>query len=235
MSTDRLKTLATVTLPDYSQCDVVLLHPAFAGAVAALHNKTIAALSTDEKAWMLNKTRHYFAAHMRRAAGNAIIGLIRDNEIIAQSMILHPTTAKPATGMVDMAPIAPPQQFSIMQAVSVKPGFRGAGLMALMIDQWIIHAQTHKRTDLLAEIHVHNAASWVNFISAGLNLVSIGTDPSDGVLVYNAHEKTAAIPAKRLTTEFNRYAGFPQKQCAPDDLLTQSALMADGYAITGRE
>ena len=104
-----------------------------------------------------------------------------------------------------------------------------------MIRHWIDHAAAHGRTDLLAEIHVANAASWANFLRAGLNLVGIGCDPSDGVLVYNAHEKTARARAKSLTPEFNRYAGLPRAACAPGDLETQRALMAAGYAVTGRD
>jgi ribosomal protein S18 acetylase RimI-like enzyme len=235
IDTKNLPLLESGTLPGGAPFDAVLLAPFHAAACAALHGTTIGGLAGDEKAYMLGKSSAYFSAHLRRPAGNAVIGVVSRARLVAQAMVLHPTSALPATGMVDMPPVAPPGKVSVMQAVSVHPRFRGHGLMDMMIRHWIDHAAAHGRTDLLAEIHVANAASWANFLRAGLNLVGIGRDPSDGVLVYNAHEKTALARAKSLTPEFNRYAGLPRATCAPGDLETQRALMAAGYAVTGRD
>lgn len=233
-NTHKLTPLQTGTLPCGTGYRLVCLSAVHAAACAGLHAATIEGLAPDEKSYMLGKDRHYFAAHLHRPHGNTVIGVVSRNRLIAQAMIVHPDIHRPATGMVDMPPVNDPHSVSIMQAVSVHPRFRGKNLMEIMAREWVNHAAAHGRTDLLAEIHVDNRASWSTFLRAGLNLVSIGHDPSDGTIVYNAHEKTAAARAKSLTPTFNRYAGLPQAHCAPVDIDGQSRLMADGYAITGQ-
>lgn len=230
MTADRTKTLALLTLPGGKTCRVVTLTAAHAAAVAALHGGTIQNLDGAEKSFMLDKSAAHFAAHFAQGAGNTVIGILRQRTLVAQALIRHPTAAYPATGMVDMAAPAPLEKLSIMQAVSVAPAFRGLGLMDAMVKHWVSHAAAHGRTDLLAEIHVGNSASWSCFLRAGLALVGIGYDPDDGVAVYNAHGRTADIRAgKPLCDRFNAHA------CAPGDLTAQSALMKQGYAITGRD
>lgn len=235
MNTQKLLVLGAHALPDHSTVEIVLLRPRHAFAIASLHHHTIEGLGAAEKAYMLDKSTLYFTTHMNKGPGNDVMGLVHHGKLVAQCLILHPDDAHPATGMVDMAPAAAPQALSIMQAVSVKPEYRGLGLMDTMIRHWIAHADSHGRSDLLVEIHVENVASWRNFLQAGLNLVSIGSDPSDGVQVYNAHEKTALAQAKALSPAFNHYAGRPQATCAIDDLPAQKALMRQGYAVTAHD
>ena len=230
MNTDKLKTLAILQSPGDASCRVVRLTAAYTTAIAALHGGTIENLDAAEKAFMLGKSANQFTAHFMRGAGNTVIGVMRRRELIAQALIRHPTAAYTATGMVDMTLPAAPEKLSIMQAVSVAPAWRGLGLMDAMVQQWIHHAAAHQRTDLLAEIHVANSASWSCFLRAGLAIVSIGRDPDDGVAVYNAHGRVAdIIGSNTLRGRFNTQA------CAPADLAAQSALMKQGYAITGRD
>lgn len=230
MNTTKTRTLALLDLPVNKTCRVVTLSAAHAHAIAALHSGTIQNLDDAEKSFMLDKNASYFAAHFAHGAGNTVIAVLRQRELIAQALIRHPTAAYPGTGMVDMASPAPLDKLSIMQAVSVAPAFRGLGLMDVMVKHWINHAAAHGRTDLLAEIHVDNSASWSCFLRAGLALVSIGYDPDDGVPVYNAHGRTADIlSGHNLQGQFNSCAH------AQGDLLTQARLMKQGYAITGRD
>lgn len=230
MNTTTTRTLALLPLPGDKTCRVVTLTAAHAAAIAALHSGTIQKLKDAEKSFMLDKNTSYFAAHFAQGAGNTVIAVLRQRQLIAQALIRHPTAAYPATGMVDMAAPAPLEKLSIMQAVSVSPAFRGLGLMDAMVKHWVHHAAAHGRTDLLAEIHVDNSASWSCFLRAGLALVGIGYDPDDGVAVYNAHGRTADIlSGNTLRGPFNHHA------CAQNDLLTQSKLMKQGYAVTARD
>ena len=230
MNTDRPKTLAILKSPGHADYRVVRLTATHSTAIAALHGGTIENLDAAEKAFMLGKSVNEFTAHFMRGAGNTVIGVMRRRELIAQAMIRHPTAAYTATGMVDMTLPAAPEKLSIMQAVSVAPAWRGLGLMDAMVQQWIHHAADHGRTDLLAEIHVANSASWSCFLRAGLAIVSIGRDPDDGVAVYNAHGRVTDIKGGHtLRGHFNTQA------CPPDDLATQSVLMKQGYAITSRD
>lgn len=93
-------------LPNNAPYNVVRLSPSHAAACAALHAATIDDLAADEKSYMLAKDQDYFRNHLRRGAGNTVIGVVSNNRLIAQVMIVHPTAARPDTGMVDMAPVA---------------------------------------------------------------------------------------------------------------------------------
>lgn len=214
---------------------LTFLDPDSAPLMAALHAAIIDQLHGDEKSFILPKDETYFRQHLNKGGGNAVIGIFDGPNLIAQAMIVQPNAQYPQTGMVDMAPVAPPQSVSILQAVSVLPAYRQHGLMGKMIDAWQAHAQEQGRAILLAEIDVHNAASWIGFLKAGLNLVSIGRDPADGTLVYNACEKTGDALRKKLTPEFNRHAGAPTRLCAFDNLEKQERLMKRGYAAIGRD
>jgi len=114
------------------------------------------------------------------------------------------------------------------QAVSVHPSFRGMGIMNRLVGHWIDHAQNLGREHLLAEIEIHNQASWGTFVTNGLKLVGIGRDPSDGAFVYNAHELTSRAVAKRLTPAFNSAAC---QIVSAKAFITQEQLFDDGYAI----
>lgn len=235
MDNNHLPPAGSITMHDGSHAQIVTLKPPHAFMIASLHHKIIAGLDDGEKAYMLEKSAHHFAQHIRKGDGNVILGVMHHGKLAAQALILHPTAKHPATGMVDMAPVAAPENLSILQAVSVKPEYRGQGLMDALLIHWTHHAAAHGRTDMLAEIHVKNVASWHNLMQAGLNLVSIGQDPTDAVLVYNSHEKTAAAKMKALSPTFNHYAGKTQTICALDDLQKQKTLMQQGYAATAHD
>lgn len=135
MNTNRLKTLEILPSPGGAQCRVVRLTPAYTTAIAALHGGTIENLDAAEKAFMLGKSANEFTAHFMRGAGNTVIGIMRQRQLVAQALIRHPTAAYTATGMVDMTLPAAPEKLSIMQAVSVAPAWRGLGLMDAMVRQ----------------------------------------------------------------------------------------------------
>lgn len=234
ISIDGLPVLEAGFLKNGMPYEIVLLTPAHAAVCADLHAATIAGLAENEKAYMLPKSPEYFAEHLRKDEGNAVIAAVSGGELIGQAIIRHPTADHPETGMVDMTLPAPPEEISLLQAVSVAPAARGAGLMDRLIHQWVIHADSWDRGHLIAEIHVDNAPSWANFLRAGLNIVGIGHDPSDGTVVYNAYERTERALVKSLTAEFNRYAACPAEECAARDRERQEELMTQGYIIAGR-
>jgi hypothetical protein len=197
--------------------------------------ETLSPIDTDtlpvfSQGIVLRKSESYFAAHFNMGDGNAFLGVISEGRLVAQAMILHPTAAEPETGMVDMAPVGPPQAVSVLQAVAVLPECRGAGLMNRLVAQWLEHAAAYGRDHVLAEIEVRNTASWAAFLTAGLNLQSIGRDPADGTLVYNAHEHVATARTKKLTNVFNDAATIA---CPASDIARQQELMKDGYVAAG--
>ena len=248
-----LSLLGAGILNDGALYGAVLLNQEHVDAVAALHAQTIAGLGPDEKTFMLPKSRDYFAAHLQKGAGNAILGIVSEGKLVAQAVIRHPTAADPADGMVDMHLIyrpppgrsllrkafdwlehrAGPEDETVMQAVSVAPGYRGRQLINVMIGHWLEHAKAHGRTQAFAEVDVRNIASWSGFIKGGLNLESMGRDPADGTPVYNVYAPVRTALKNRLTPVFNEKSWLPdhikRRQCSSGNLEEQEKLFRDGY------
>lgn len=197
-------------------------------AIYGLHEHVVETLTSDEKAYMLPKSRDYFHDHFEKASGNTFLGLDMNGYLVAMSMVNHPVPTAPDTGMVDMPSAPPALQTSLLQAVCVHETFRGNGMMTHMVGEWIKHAYDHDREHIVAEIDVHNIASWYSFMKQGLDIVSIGVDSSDGTVVYNMHGKTDALAKGDLRASFNHHATTPTH-----DITAQKKLFAAGYRATG--
>lgn len=197
-------------------------------AIFGLHQHVVETLGSNEKAYMLPKSRNYFHDHFEKASGNTFLGLDMNGYLVAMAMINHPVPAAPETGMVDMPNEPPALQTSLLQAVCVHETFRGNGMMAHMVGEWIKHAHSHGRDHVVAEIDIHNVASWYSFMKQGLDIVSIGVDASDGTVVYNMHGKTSALTQGDLRAAFNHHADAPV-----DNITVQKELLAAGYRATG--
>ena len=139
----------------------------------------------------------------------------------------------PDTGMVDMKLPDQPEQLSILQAVSIHHDFRGYGLMNKLVSSWVRESLNDNRKYLLAEIETGNIASWKSFLTGGLNIVSMGRDPSDGTVVYNACEKSAIAAKRQLTPEFNRASKMPEIACPLEKISEQKNLFQKGYQAVG--
>lgn len=199
--------------------------------ILALQSKVIDDLKPEEKSFVLSKDKDFFEKHFDD--GNDMLGIIVDGKLIAQSILLYPSDENPKTGMVDMDAVANPNETSVMQGVLVDADYRGNHLMDMMIGHWMDHATSKGRTHLLSEIETHNIASWASFMKGGMNLHSIGTDPDDGAILYNAHIKQEDMPAKKesIAGLFNIAAKKKNslKSCQMDDINAQKKLFKKGY------
>ncbi len=217
------------TLKNGKPYALVLLKPASVHAAIALHQATIDAFPPEEKSFMLAKSDRYFSGHVNKADGNAILGIVCDSQLIAQAVITHPAKDWRDTGMVDMKPVAPAHQTSVLQAVCVDRAYRGQMLMQHLIGQWLLHAAQYGRTHLLAEIDVRNAGSWDNFLKGGLNIHSIGIDPADSTLLYNAYATVTEAAQKKILPLFNSAARPSLFACGVADIEQQQTLFKNGY------
>ncbi len=233
ISIEGLTVLETGTLKDGRVWHAVLLEPAHVKHIAARHADAIAALGPNEKTFMLPKTEEYFKKHLAKGDGNTNIAIISGGHIVAQGVVRHPTAADPADGMVDMKLPRIKQNESLMQALSVSPAFQHQGLANIIIGHWIEHAEKHGRTTLMAEIDVKNPPSWNSFLKGGLNLISMGIDPSDGTLVYNAHATVEQAKLKRLTPAFNDVAYGFLYACRLENIEMQQELFQEGRIAIG--
>ena len=194
--------------------------------ILALQEAVIAVLPEQEQNFVLKKDRAFFENHF--AVGNAVIGILHEGQLIAQSVIVNPTAAHPKTGMTDMALKAKPKKITVLQGVIVHPDYRGNSLISVMIDTWLETARKEKRPHALAEVSLENHHSWSAFLKGGLNIHSIGTDPADGSVLYNVHAVVGAGARQRLKDAFVKKAGR-NVICAAEDVEMQKYLLAKGY------
>ncbi len=197
-----------------------------------LHLESIATLKDEEKAFLLQKPKSFFESHFSKAKGNTVLGIVCNDNLIGQSIILNPNAAHPDIGMTDMTPIGAPETITVLQGVSVLPQYRNNKLMHQMVHAWLNHGLSEGKEHALAEVEVHNIGSWSAFLNEGLQITSIGVDPDDGALLYNMHETLPEILKKRLSNSFNK-AAENSTTCPIDDFKTQQDLLANGHVISG--
>lgn len=220
------------TMRDGSAYNVIQLDRTHLSDIIALHNKAIQMLSAEEKAFMLPKPASFFVDHFNRNHGNTVLGVLHNGKLVGESIVLNPSIEHPKTGMVDMAPVGAPDSITLIQGVTVLPSYRNNGLMHGMVKAWLNYGVKADKGHALAEVDVNNIASWATFLDHGMEIPSIGVDPSDGTVVYNVHETIPNIEKKRLTQAFNAVAPGC-KTCPIHDIETQKFMLDQGYVISG--
>lgn len=173
--------------------------------ILALQALVLSGLTEAEKCFILPKSRAFFEKHL--AAGNPVLGIVSEGQLIAQSIVVNPTKERPSTGMVDMRLKAKPEKVTLIQGIIVHPGYRGNALMSVMVDEWLEIAKKQGRTHAIAEVATDNEYSLAVFLKEGLTIHSTGTDPADGTKVFNIHAKVKPLIRKRLSASFNSKSG----------------------------
>lgn len=203
---------------------LVLLTPAQIPQILALEDIAFAALTSEERAFLLKKDRAFFEDHF--ANGNTMLGIVHDGHLIAQSAIVNPTAVHPKTGMVDMPALAgvAPDTVTVQQNVIVDPAYRGNHLMGVMVEEWISESRKAGRTELVSEVAAANPFSWNVYLQNGLHIESVGVDASDGTVVYNMH---GHLPT--LGKAFNAASRKTSVTCVQTDTAQQKKLIAQGY------
>jgi ribosomal protein S18 acetylase RimI-like enzyme len=196
-------------------------------AILALQDIIFDSLSEQEQSFLLRKNEEFFEKHF--AAGNIVLGVVHNGQLVAQSVVVNPTAQNPKTGMVDMVLDAQPWQVTIIQGVVVHPAYQGNRLMSEMVDAWLAIAEKQGRTHAIAEVAVGNYYSWSIFMKEGLHIHSMGVDPADGTELYNIHAKVAPLVKKRLQPDFNKAGAKNSIKCSHADIEAQKKLLSSGY------
>lgn len=216
----------SATLKDGTPYYLGYFQPAAAPLCHEFHQSAVKA-QADGQAFILDKPLGFFQRHLQGVNnGSAILGAFHpdDGRIMGQAVIAAPCNSYPSAGMTDMdhPALDSPKSLSVLQAVSVSPDYRGHGIMHRLTSIWKAHAMHMARPVLLAEIAAGNPASWGTFLDAGLSIVSMGQDPDDGTMLYNAHQNLADINGRKG-------ANIPVSW---DDHAAQTELFDEGYTAT---
>ncbi|MDE2336820.1 MAG: GNAT family N-acetyltransferase [Alphaproteobacteria bacterium] len=227
IDTKQIKILHTGRLKkNGATCHLAALDAGHIGQILALEDAAFKVLGADERHYLLRKDAAFFARHF--AAGGTVLGIVAVSadgsaQLVAQSIVINPTAARPETGMTDMAVAVAPEKLTVLEGVIVDPAWRGNGLMDAMVMHWLAQAGKNGRTHALAEVAVENAYSWSVFLKEGLHIESLGVDPADQSVLYNMH---GHIPD--LKAAFNESA--KKKSAVPAaDLARQKELLAQGW------
>ncbi|MBI3440284.1 MAG: GNAT family N-acetyltransferase [Proteobacteria bacterium] len=212
------------TAGEYS---LVLLAASHIDSILALQEVVFATLSDQSQAFLLRKDKDFFEQHFAR--DSLVLGIIHDGQLVAQSVVVHPTTAHPKTGMVDMALDVPVENITVIQGVIVHPDYQGNRLMTALVDTWLELAEKQGRTHAIAEVAVDNYYSWSIFLKEGMEIDSIGEDPADGTQVYNFHAQVSPLLEKRLKPAFNKASAKNSVPSQSSDLEQQKDLLSRGY------
>ncbi len=204
--------------------DLVTLRSKHIDHLLALQEIIYDDLPDEHKVFILPKSRQFFEDHFNR--GNPMIGVIANDELIAQSIVLNPTKKYPKTGMVDMEEVGPPESVTVIQGMLVRPEFRGQKIAHVMADAWINISKKDGRFNALSETAIDNSKSWAVFLDMGMHMVSMGVDPEDGTKVYNIHNRV-----QRVASHFNTVTlGIaPQKVISMDDVSAITQAFEEGH------
>ncbi len=212
---------------------VVFLEPCHVRQIKALHDIVYDSPENRQNKFILQRDEGYFLDALTGHNGNAVIGIVSRGQLIAKSAIFHPTKEDPsaAEAMADTVINAPPEQTSVLQAVTVSPDCRGNGLMQTMLRHWYQHARAHDRCHVLSEIEIHNQPSLSAFLKAGLHIAGIHTSHVDGARVTHAHARIKYAAHAHLDDNFNAQACGEAAYipCLADDLDAQRRLLEEGY------
>jgi ribosomal protein S18 acetylase RimI-like enzyme len=197
-------------------------------AILSLQDQVYAGLSQQERAYLLPKDRAFFEKHF--LSGNIVLGVVHNNQLIAQSIIVNPTDENPKSGMTDLhMKQVRPQDMSVLQGVVVDPNFRGNGLMSIMVAAWTVAAAQMGRKSAVAEVAAGNHYSWAVFLKEGLCIQSIGEDKSDNTVLYNLYAPVKLLMKRILKADFNKAAVRRGVRVSVSDLEQQQKFLLEGY------
>ncbi len=195
--------------------------------ILKLQDAVFDSLTAEEQNYLLRKEKGFFENHFSK--GNMVLGIVSEGQLIAQSVILHPTAQNPKSGMTDMILNAKPEEITVLQGVIVHPDFRGNKLMTFMVDEWLGVAKQEGRKHALAEVTTGNFFSWSVFLKEGLAIHSLGHDDIDGSDLYNMYAKVGPLMKQRLKGSFNDAAAPSSVKVGVNDLESQKTLTRAGF------
>jgi ribosomal protein S18 acetylase RimI-like enzyme len=186
LDADTAKTIGTGLFKTQGTYKVVELSEDHIKTMLDFQKLIVRNLKAEEEAFYLEKSESFLTAHFN--AGSKAVGIICNDKLLGQALLVHPTAQFPNTGMTDMSLNDPVESISVIQGLGVHPDARGLSIGSKLIDAWLDVAKTDGRNNVIAETEQHNQYSWQLFLDHDIQIVGQATDPSDGAKLYNHHK-----------------------------------------------
>ncbi len=197
--------------------------------VLALQDVAFAHLTGEENVYLAAKDRGFFEKHFD--AGNEVLGIVHNNRLIAQAIIVNPTPARPHTG-IDMQIDAPLETIAVLQGAIVDPAYRGNSLQGVLVDERLALSAKNGRTEIFSEVALSNSFSWSVLLQKGLHIACTGISPYTGAEVYVLRGRITSPDARFDENTGKETCAREITVCPQADVARQKQLLAAGYKGT---
>jgi|GEM_PF-2085022 len=155
--------------------------------VLAMQNRIYNWLSENSNPrFIVPREEPYLREHLQLP--HSIIGLIENENHIGQAIFHAPHDFDIAELGIDTMPdFENGMRASVLQGMLIDPEYRGHGLMALVIEDWIAWCKTQNIAHLAARTEASHEASQKNFIKHGFKLIDTLIDPRDNAKICVFH------------------------------------------------
>ncbi len=173
-------------LPKTGETAVIeVLNTTHRAQVLALHEQTRAALSAEQKMFVLPQAPDYFDKFLSHKSG-VILGVMANGKLIAQLVIMGPMSLEDIIGKraitrndVAYHHVGALDHIVAIKSMAVHPEFRGNELsqhiLAAALELPLVRDADHA----FAQISVDNARSWELFLKNNFSIVGAAIDPGD--------------------------------------------------------
>lgn len=150
------------------------------------------------------------------------------DSLTAHAVVLLPNSCSSEADMLNFELPDVPGKVTTLTSVMSDPDMPRRGMMKKMISEWFTIGVENNRDHFLAMVTTTNVASWSQFINAGLSVVGVDYDDSDGSNIFYVQGP--------LRDRFDISSDPTERVLSPDTSLSEMrALFSDGWVGTRGE
>jgi ribosomal protein S18 acetylase RimI-like enzyme len=161
------------------------LTPEHMAQVLALHEETRAALTEEQKMFLLPQEASYFEKFLTKKSG-VMLGIFAGDRLVAQIVLMGPLSVDEVIGKhaitrndVTFHHVGAMDSIVAIKSMTVSPSYRGNELSQHMLTAALEQPITLQADQVFAQISVENTRSWELFLRNGFGVVAAGIDPGD--------------------------------------------------------
>ncbi len=165
---------------------VEILTPECLPDVLVLQNAVRAALSDDQKMFVLPQPDSYFEKFLMRQGG-LMVGLRENGTLVAQIVLMGALSLDEVIesnaltrSEVTLHHATSTDHIIIAKSMAVHPERQGNGLSQKLLQAMLTQTAVRSADHIFAQISAENIRSWELFLRNGFGIVAAALDPSDG-------------------------------------------------------